>query len=94
LVDKYRYFLTHEWECESIKAIDLYNHLSPEDQLALNFNVNLINWRLYGKLCVHAVRRYLLGLHVEPFKPESMDLLGGHRHSYFSDIMWAMRQGK
>lgn len=32
---------------------------------------------------------------VEQFKPESLDMLGNHKEeSYFSDVMWALRQGK
>lgn len=69
VVDKYRYFLSHEWECESIRAIDLFSQLGPEDQVALNFNLNQLNWKLYGKLWVYSVRKHLMGHQVEPFKP-------------------------
>ena len=41
------------------------------------------------------MKKYILNHNVEQFKPESMDLLGTTKtESYFSDIMWAMREGK
>lgn len=61
---KYRYFLEHEWICESNKSIDYFSLLSNEDQLNLNFNVNVINWKTYAKLCCYSINKYLLGLQV------------------------------
>ena len=42
------------------------------------------------------MKKYVLNHHnVEQFKPESIDLLGNKKkETYFSDIMWAMREGK
>ena len=41
------------------------------------------------------MKKYVLNQHVELFKPESMDLLGANKkETYFSDIMWAMREGR
>ena len=46
-------------------------------------------------MCVYAIKKNVLNQHVEQFRPESMDLLETtKKESYFSDIMWAMREGK
>lgn len=95
IIGKYKYFLCKEWLCESIKTIDLFNHLSSEEQLDFDFNVNHINWKVYAKLCVFAIKKHILNQHVEQFKPHSLDMLGSNRQeSYFSDIMWALKMGK
>lgn len=64
LINKYKYFLTQEWLCESIKSIDIYNQLSPEDQQALDFNINSINWKTYARLCVYSIKKHLLNQYV------------------------------
>lgn len=95
LINKYKYFLNQEWMCECIKAIDMTNRMKPEDQEEYCFNVNNINWKMYIRLCVYSIRKYLLNQQIEQFKPEAIDLLGkGKKESYFSDIMWALREGK
>lgn len=95
LLNKYRYFLNKEWMCECIKAIDMTNRLGGEERGEYCFNVNDINWKVYIRLCVYAIRKHLLNQQIEQFKPEAHDLLGrGKKESYFSDIMWAMREGK
>lgn len=95
LISKYKYFLCNEWLCESIKTIDIFNQLTSEEQQIFDFNVNHINWKIYVKLCVYSIKKYILHQDVEQFKPESLDLLGSlDKSSYFSDIMWALRLGR
>jgi hypothetical protein len=95
MISKYKYFLSKDWLCESNKTIDLFNQLSPEEQTLFNFNVNSLNWKVYIRLCVYSIKKYILNHYVEQFKPESMDLLGSLRkETYFSDVMWALREGK
>jgi hypothetical protein len=43
---------------------------------------------------VYAIKKHLLHHYVEQFKPETVNLLGNGDHSYFSDVMWALKQGK
>lgn len=94
IIGKYRFYLSKEWICESNKSIDYFFSLSAQDQQRFHFNVNSINWRAYAKLCCYSVNKYLLGLEVEKFNPSSMDLLTMQKSSYFSDIMWALSEGK
>ena len=60
LLNKYRYFLEQEWLCESIKSIDLFGQLTPEEQEKYHFNVNSIDWPHYIRLCIFAIRRHRL----------------------------------
>lgn len=75
IMKKYRFFFEREWICESNKSIDYYNSLSPEDQKLFRFNVNEINWKIYGGLCCYSIKKYLLGMDVEKFTPRNLDLL-------------------
>ena len=36
----------------------------------------------------------MLGIQVEKFNPASLDLLTLQKSSYFSDIVWALTEGK
>lgn len=56
--------------------------------------MNSINWRTYAKLCCYSINKYLLGIHAEKFNPTSMDLLSLQKSTYFSDIVWALTEGK
>lgn len=69
VIEKYRYFLGKEWRCESIKTIDIFNQLNETEQHEFNFNVNTINWRVYIKLIVYSMKKYILNHYVEQFKP-------------------------
>ena len=91
ILNKYKYFLTQEWLCESIRSIDIQNQLDPTDQQAFNFNLNTINWKTYIRLCVYSIKKYLLNQRVEQFKPQNVDLLSLESNSYFSDITWALK---
>ena len=94
IVRKYKYFFEREWICESNKSIDYFNYLSHEDQILFHFNVNSINWKTYAKLCCYSIKKYLLGIKVEQFSPSNLDLLNLQKSSYFSDILWAITEGK
>lgn len=94
MIKKYQFFLSHEWICSSNKSIDAFNSLAPEEQALFNFNVNSINWKVYSRLCVYAIKKHLLNHHVEDFKADSMDLLSRKEGSYFNDIVWALSVGK
>lgn len=59
-----------------------------------DFNINAINWRTYVRLCVYSIKKHLLNENVEQFKPQTLNLLSPKNYPYFSDIMWALREGK
>ncbi|CAM5999663.1 unnamed protein product [Sphagnum balticum] len=65
-----------------------------EEQITFPFNVTSIDWKLYIRLCVYCIKKHLLRHQVEEFKPQALDLLGKKSSSYFSDIVWALREGK
>ena len=46
------------------------------------------------KLCCYSINKYLLGMEVESFNPATLDLLSMQKSVYFSDIMWALTEGK
>lgn len=57
--------------------------------------MNQINWKVYAKLCCFSIKKYLLNQDVERFQSSSMDLLAVKQNStYFSDIIWALTEGK
>jgi hypothetical protein len=43
---------------------------------------------------VYSIKKYLLNQRVEQFNPQNVDLLTLENNSYFSDITWALREGK
>jgi hypothetical protein len=50
---------------------------------------------VYAKLCCFSIKKYLLNQHVEGFQSSSADLLQMQQsRSYFSDVIWALTEGK
>ncbi len=69
--------------------------MEQKEKLIFPFNVNAINWKVYAKLCCYAIKKSLLNQDVEHFQSHSMDLLATTpSNSYFSDIIWALTEGK
>jgi hypothetical protein len=73
----------------------LVQDIEGEERKRFPCNVNEIVWRTYARLCCFSIKKYLLNQKVEEFKPSNMNLLTMRPdNSYFSDILWALTEGK
>ena len=96
LSETFSFFTTNEWTFQSEKVNSLINYLTPNEREIFQLDISTVDWKYFFYLFNYGLQKYVLKENVEPpGTPENMDLFSKQDDSgYFSDIKWALENGK
>lgn len=95
LSETFSFFTTNQWIFESTKVTNLINYLSPEEQAIFQLDVTKIDWKYFFYHFNYGLQKYVLKENVQPpGNLDDLDLLTKQDNNYFSDIRWALQNGK
>ena len=95
LSETFSFFTTNQWIFETNKVTNLINFLSPEEQEQFQLDVTKIDWKYFFYHFNYGLQKYVLKENVQPpGNLDDLDLLTRPDSSYFSDIRWALQNGK
>jgi hypothetical protein len=81
----FRHFVATDWCFESIKIVEIFDNMDPEQRKLFNCNPRVIDWKVLTALNLYGLQKYVLRMDVSPPFHEQSKLITPLNMNYFQD---------